>query len=105
MTSLIDIYFDELNVLLPLLHRPTFQTCVDGALHHEDEGFASLLMLVCACGSRFSKDPRVLADGSDNWHSAGWRYFSQVQSTRKGINLRPPRLYDIQIPCVSLSVP
>ncbi|EKM58712.1 uncharacterized protein PHACADRAFT_253204 [Phanerochaete carnosa HHB-10118-sp] len=100
MDSLIDHYFADLNVYLPLLHRPTFQSCVESALHYEDEGFASLLLLVCAMGSRFSYDKRVLSDGTDNWHSAGWRWFMQVVQHRKGINLRLPRLYDIQIPCL-----
>ena len=42
-------------------------------MHLEDEGFAALLLLVCAVGAKLSPDPRVLADGTDNWHSAGWR--------------------------------
>ena len=103
--DLVNLYFDRVNNLMPLLHRPTFNTCVAGALHHEDDGFAALLLLVCACGARFSKDLRVLADGSDNWHSAGWRWFIQVQTKRRAINLRPPRLYDLQIPTASRSWP
>ncbi|KIP05403.1 hypothetical protein PHLGIDRAFT_92206, partial [Phlebiopsis gigantea 11061_1 CR5-6] len=98
MHALIHLYFDRVNNLMPLLHRPTLNTCVAGALHHEDDGFAALILLVCACGARFSNDTRVLADGSDNWHSAGWKWFIQVQMKRRAINLRPPRLYDIQIP-------
>ena len=100
--DLVDSYFDELNVLMPLLHRPTFNACMMAALHFEDEGFATLLLLVCANGARFSRDPRVLSEDTENWHSAGWKWFVQVQSKRQSINLRPPRLYDIQIPCVSM---
>ena len=101
MTECIDLFFREVNIYLPLLHRPTFQGCVDSGLYLEDEGFASLLLLVCAIGSRFSNDKRVLSEGTDNWHSAGWKWFAQVAQYRRGINLRLPRLYDIQIPCVS----
>lgn len=104
MHDLIHLYFDRVNNLMPLLHRPTLNTCVAGALHHEDDGFAALILLVCACGARFSNDTRVLADGSDNWHSAGWKWFIQVQMKRRAINLRPPRLYDIQIPSVGCAV-
>ena len=100
MISLIDCYFMELSIHFPLLHRPTFEGCVESALHLEDEGFASLLLLVCAIGARFSYDKRVLSEGTDNWHSAGWKWFSLVAQHRKAINLRLPRLYDIQIPCV-----
>ncbi|GJE89783.1 Zn(II)2Cys6 transcription factor [Phanerochaete sordida] len=100
MGQLIDLYFLELNCHLPLLHRPTFETCVESALHYEDEGFASLLLLVCAIGARFSFDKRVLSEGTQNWHSAGWKWFIQVVQHRKGIMLRLPRLYDIQIPCL-----
>ena len=100
MISLVNHYFMDLNIHLPLLHRPTFEGCVESALHLEDEGFASLLLLVCAIGARFSYDKRVLSEGTDNWHSAGWKWFSQVAQHRKAINMRLPRLYDIQIPCV-----
>ena len=100
MQALIELYFTNFNVFLPLLHRPTFDACVAAGLHMEDEGFASLLLMVCACGAKLSTDPRVKSEGTDNWHSAGWKYFSQVQAVRRAINLRLPRLYDIQIPCV-----
>lgn len=102
MKDLVDLYFNHMNILMPLLHRPTFYSCMFGALHFEDEGFATLLLLVCANGARFSQDSRVLSEGTTSWHSAGWKWFVQVQSTRQGVNLRAPRLYDIQIPSVSV---
>lgn len=101
LASLVDLYFTMFNVFLPLLHRPTLQACLSAGLHYEDEGFGSLILLVCAMGSRFSEDPRVLAKCTKNWHSAGWPWFSQVYAFRKAIKLKPPRLYDLQIPCVS----
>ena len=100
LDSLVDSYFSTFNLYLSLLHRPTFQASVSAGLHMEDEGFASLLLMVCACGAKLSTDRRILSEGTENWHSAGWKYFVQVQASRRAISLRPPRLYDIQIPCV-----
>ena len=36
----------------------------------------------------------------DEWHSAGWKWFSQVRLGRRAL-AAPPTLYDIQICCVS----
>ena len=102
MQSLIELYFVNVNLFMPLLHRPTFDAGVTSGLYMENEGFASLLLMVCACGAKFSTDARVLSEGTDNWHSAGWKYFAQVQNARRLVNLRLPRLYDIQIPCVRM---
>lgn len=100
MASLVDIYFERNNVWLPLLHRPTFEEQLKSSLHLADEGFGSVLLLVCAVASRLSDDPRVLYEGSESWHSAGSKWFQQVQASLRVMNLRPPRLYDIQICCV-----
>ncbi|KAA1476286.1 hypothetical protein DENSPDRAFT_806972 [Dentipellis sp. KUC8613] len=96
LESLIDLYFKHINVLMPLLHRPTFNAAVAEGLHHRDENFAGVLLLVCACGSRYSDDERVLLDGTDSWHSAGWAWFSQVHMVRKAL-LSAPCLYDLQM--------
>ena len=67
-----------------------------------DEGFGSTLLLVCALGARASTDKRVLLpDHTDDWRTAGWRWFQRVQGVRKVLNLSIPNLYDIQIPAVS----
>jgi hypothetical protein len=54
---------------------------------------------VCANGSRFSNDPRVLLDvdeeKSSSVHSSGWKWFDQVQMVKKSF-LNPPTLYDLQ---------
>ena len=56
-------------------------------------------MLVCAIGSRWSDDMRVRGEGM--WrHSAGWKYFDQIDAHRRSF-LGPPRLYDLQIYAVS----
>ncbi len=101
MDTLIDLYFTKSNPFLPVLHRPTFQSSIAEGLHLHDEGFGSTLLLVCALGARFSNDPRVLLDSIEDEHSAGWKWFRQVQWNRRSL-LTSPRLYDLQIACVSV---
>ncbi|KAI0749212.1 fungal-specific transcription factor domain-containing protein [Daedaleopsis nitida] len=96
LTKLVDLYFTNMNDYMPLLHRPTFEQGVKDGLHLHDEGFGSTVLLVCANGSRFTDDPRVLLDDSQIPQSAGWKWFQQVQMVRKSL-LAPPRLYDLQI--------
>ncbi|RDB28769.1 Activator of stress genes 1 [Hypsizygus marmoreus] len=101
MLSLIDLYFEHTNLYLPLLHRPTFDKAVAAGLHLRDDSFGATLLLVCANGSRNSDDPRILADGVDSYHSAGWKWFNQVHLLKNSL-LSPPSLYDLQF--YSLSV-
>lgn len=101
MPSLIDSYFSRNNALTPLLHRPTFDKGVREGLHLRDSGFASVLLLVCAIGARHSDDPRVTIEGFGGSYSAGWPWFYQVHSIFHVVNFEPPRLYDLQIACVS----
>lgn len=100
MKALIDGYFERVNSNIPLLHKPTFEKSIAEGLHLYDEGFASTVLLVCAVGARTSDDPRVILPGTNSGHSAGWEWFRQVQWVRRTI-LSPPRLYDLQINCVS----
>ncbi|KAF5359371.1 hypothetical protein D9756_003609 [Leucocoprinus leucothites] len=100
LTSLVDLYFENINLFLPLLHRPSFERSIKEGLHLKDERFGANVLLVCANGSRFSNDPRVLLDG-ENRHSSGWKWFDQVQMVKKSF-LNPPQLYDLQF--YSLSV-
>lgn len=112
LARLIELYFLRYNLFMPLLHRPTFESQVEAGLHLTDEAFGSTVLLVCAIGSRFSDDLRVLLDeeimmnGARNepikWQSAGWRWFREVQTTRKVMLLSRTRLFDLQICCVSL---
>jgi len=101
MTSLFNLYFKQVNVFYPLLHRPTFEKAVAEGLHLHDALFGSTVLLVCAVGSLYSDDPRVFLDGTDSAHSCGWKWFSQVQVVKKSL-LAPPSLYDLQF--FSLSV-
>jgi hypothetical protein len=88
-----------MDTILCLLYRPAFEKGIRERLHLRDQGFACVLLLVCAIGSPLIDDPRVLIDGSPL--SSGWKYFNQVQLVRKSL-FAPPQLYDLQIYCVSL---
>ena len=99
--SLIDAYFLHFNIFMPLLHRPTFEKSVAEGLHFKDSMFGAILLLVCAHGSRYSEDPRVLAEGSDSPRSAGWKWFEQVNVFRRTLYQRTT-LYELQMHAVRL---
>ncbi|TCD69093.1 hypothetical protein EIP91_008735 [Steccherinum ochraceum] len=102
--ELIELYFTEINSYLPVLHRPSFEQSMKEGLHERDEGFGSVVLLVCAAAARFSDDPRVLLEGNNTPHSAGWEYFLQVHVLFRTMSLlAPPRLYDIQICAVCIA--
>lgn len=99
--TLIDRYFNETNLYIPLLHRPTFERSIRDGLHLTDRMFGATVLSVCAIGSLFSDDPRVLLDDVDSPHSAGWKWFRQVRVFQKAIYTRPC-IFELQIYCVSL---
>jgi hypothetical protein len=82
------------NQELPLLHRPTFERSISERLHFHDPAFGTVVLLVCALGSRHVDDPRVYLPGHTQ-RSAGWAWFNQVDISRRDL-FRPPRLYDVQ---------
>ncbi|KDN50625.1 hypothetical protein RSAG8_01123, partial [Rhizoctonia solani AG-8 WAC10335] len=95
--ALIDLFFKHVNAFFPLLHRPLFESNVRDGLHFKDSAFACVLLLVCAVGSRWSDDHRVFLEQDEPLqHSAGWKYFEQVQFLRRSL-LTPPKLFDLQI--------
>lgn len=96
---LIALYFDCVNLHLPLLHRPTFEKWVEEGLHHTDENFTPVYLLVCAVGARHSNDPRAKLEGINSYHSCGWKWFDQVQMIKRAM-ISPPTLFDIQSYCV-----
>jgi hypothetical protein len=103
MWKLIDLYFENFNFMLPVLHGPTFKRTVTQGRHHHDPWFGAVVLVVCAIGSRFTEDPRVFADGRGEpgyrW-SSGWMWFEQVQFIRKSM-FDAPYLYELQFCCVS----
>lgn len=102
LAELVQLYFDEYNDFQwPILHRPTVLHSLQNGTHLRDETFGMIILLCCALGSRFSQDPRVVLPNSENWHTAGWKWFRQVQARRRLILMVPPRVYDLQMACVS----
>lgn len=102
LCSLIDLYFTFYNSYLPVLHRQTFLEGVVANMHFLDPGFGNVVLLVCALGSKMSNDPRVLLEEhvAEDWHSAGWKWFRQVNLAEKSLFSRAT-LYDVQVACVS----
>ena len=86
---------------MPVIHEPKFRKNVQEGLHYRDPYFAGLVMMMCALSSRDSDDPRVFLPGQDV-HSAGWKYFDQVQIMRDTM-FDLPGLYELQMYCVSAS--
>ncbi|KAJ3495824.1 hypothetical protein NLJ89_g10571 [Agrocybe chaxingu] len=97
--DLLNLFFEGLNLHLPLLHRPSFERSVRDGLHYTNEGFAAVYLLVCAVGARFSNDPRVRVDGVESYLSAGWKWFNQVEIGKTSL-LSLPSLYDLQQSCL-----
>ncbi len=104
LDTLVSLYFRYMNDTLPLLHEPTFRNGVNNGLHLRHGGFGATVLLVCANGSRYTDDRRVLVDGSENWESAGWKWYLAVKDTRK-LPLAPAQLYDLQIYAVRTTLP
>lgn len=87
LSSLVELYFANMNIYLPILHRPIFEDQLRQCLHLRDAEFGAVVLLVCAIGARLSNDPRVLTEGTNDWHSAGFQWFSQI--IRFGDTLAP----------------
>jgi hypothetical protein len=98
LSKLVDSYFTHVNVITPLLHRPSFERSVASGTHLRDADFGEVLLLVCAVGARYVDDTRVLLDGVTK-HSTGWEWFRQVPVVQRTV-FTAPSLYDLQRCCV-----
>lgn len=98
LEKLITVYFQELNAFTPLLNELIFREGIRSGLHHLDPAFGATVLLVCANGSMWVRDPRTLLDEYNDPQSAGWRWFEQVERVHTSL-LTPPTVYDLQI-CV-----
>ncbi|PWN21734.1 hypothetical protein BCV69DRAFT_281663 [Microstroma glucosiphilum] len=78
-----DIYFPHLHPLLPIIHPPTFRRDIRNNRASHDTAFRGLVFCIMTISSRFSDDPRVLADpedpfsAGDHW-AAGSRLYHQA---------------------------
>ncbi|KAJ7209377.1 fungal-specific transcription factor domain-containing protein [Mycena haematopus] len=99
LRNLVDLFFAKVNVLLLLLHRPSFEKSVAAGLHLVDYEFGSTVLGVCAVAAKYSDDSRVTLEGTDTRLSSGWKYFCQLQLTRKSL-IRSFTLYEAQTLCL-----
>jgi hypothetical protein len=100
MSRVVELYFQEVNIYLPILHRPTFERAVQSQLHLRDDRFATVVMTVCAIGARWSEDQRVMSnEGKYTNYSKGWTWFNEAHVQRLAYGSMPD-LYDLQISAV-----
>lgn len=102
LKSLVSLYFEKTNSIIPVLHEPTFMKSLALGQHHWDPSFGMIVLLVCALGSKYSQDSRVLVPNDTSRLSAGWHYFCQVPVHRKSL-LYKSNIYDLQYYVVSPS--
>ncbi|CAE6443985.1 unnamed protein product, partial [Rhizoctonia solani] len=102
LPALIGGYFERVNITLPILHRPLFESQLRDGLHTRDEEFARLLLVVCALGARWCEDRRVLDDQCSSELSAGYRWF---RSAYRGMidAVYRPSLINIQFTLLSFA--
>ena len=97
-----DQYFTHEHLIRPILHRPTFEAMVQARIYEKDQYFGALVLTVCACGSRWSNDPRTRAK-DDMPNSAGWLYYEQVhrlpRPMSEPISLVRLQLFNVSAPC------
>ena len=101
VSTLVNAFFQNVNLYSPILHRGLFEQQLADDLHAVDNRFAALVLLVCACGSRTVADARVLLPNADT-RSAGWTFFEQVELLVSRFRAPSvPDLVDIQLQAVS----
>ncbi|KAJ6587807.1 fungal-specific transcription factor domain-containing protein [Mycena sp. CBHHK59/15] len=100
VASLLDLYFTNVQPIIPLLHRPSFERSVAEGLHLRDAQFGATLLAVLAVASRLSDDPRVFVVGETSSLSSGWKFFHQVLVRRKFV-FDDPSIYEVQLFCLS----
>ncbi|KAF8199946.1 hypothetical protein K438DRAFT_673546 [Mycena galopus ATCC 62051] len=79
LDRLVSIYFDRVNVIIPCLHRPTFERSLSSGLHLIEDNFAGVVLAVAALASRYCDDPRVIFEGTNSKLSSGWQWFRQIR--------------------------
>lgn len=96
LDTLVEMYFRNMNDYIPLLHEPTFKKGIAEGLHHRHGTFGGTVLLVCANGSRFTKDPRVYPEDPVHRHSTGWQWYQPVEQARR-LPLTSVQVYDLQL--------
>ncbi|KAJ7847548.1 fungal-specific transcription factor domain-containing protein [Mycena leptocephala] len=102
LNALVDIYFEEINPFLGILHSPSFRQSISDGLHLSHPHFGAVVLAVCALASRYSDDPRGVLDGATSEHSRGWKWFRQVHSLCATFSPEHS-LYQLQLICLSIT--
>ncbi|KAJ7906448.1 fungal-specific transcription factor domain-containing protein [Mycena leptocephala] len=97
MQPLVSLFFSNVNLFIPVLHRPTFEECMHQGLHMRDLGFGTLLLLVCCLGALYLPEPTI---SNTDRQKLAWKWYNQVELC--GHSLRHPTLYDIQAYCLAV---
>ncbi|KAF8751180.1 Fungal specific transcription factor domain [Rhizoctonia solani] len=96
MPILLDAYFR--NTFFPVIHRQLFEKQLREGLHKQEKSFLRLVLLVCANGARWCKDPRVLDESCPVSRSAGHRWFRQFEMWHRNLVITNElSLWDAQI--------
>lgn len=96
LLHLVGCYFDNSNIMLPILHRPSFVRSIQQGLHKINQSFGAVVLLVCAIGCRVTEDPRVVKEISPTSSCTAWKFFHQASSVQKLYYLSHS-LYEAQI--------
>ena len=80
LNTLVSLYFEIQNTFVPVLHRPTLERGIKEGRHLKDEDFGTIVLLVCALGSRWSTERTVLLGVGDD----EGRLTAQDYATRTG---------------------
>ena len=82
MLHLVDRYFENLNPILPILHRSSFIRSIQEGLHKVNSSFAAVVLVVSAIGCRCATDPRVVHEVAASSSCTAWKLFNQVDIVR-----------------------
>ncbi|TRM69416.1 fungal-specific transcription factor domain-containing protein [Schizophyllum amplum] len=99
MRHLIEVFFADVQPVLNILHRPTFERELQSGLHHHDRDFGGMVLALCAVASRVTNEPRTWLDPGDRL-SAGWDYFDQINLMRRRSLFEVSSLHEIQCYCL-----
>ncbi|KAJ7897681.1 hypothetical protein B0H14DRAFT_2676515 [Mycena olivaceomarginata] len=100
LSCLVSLYFENFNIFIPVLYRPSFEDGLARQFHMRHDGFASTLLLVLALGSLYLTDPDI---STEDRHKLAWRWYDQVELCGHSLR-RQPTTYDLQAYCASFSI-
>ncbi|TRM69414.1 fungal-specific transcription factor domain-containing protein [Schizophyllum amplum] len=100
LRHLIEVFFADLQPVMNIVHRPTFERELQSGLHHHDRDFGGMVLALCAVASRLTNEPRTWFDPNDRL-SAGWAYFDQINLMRRRSLFEVSSLHEMQCYCLA----